>query len=126
MPGDRVQAQGDATMNIAYVSLDEVNEDRARRMTRRKGLWLEAFWPTETIERQRFPVVIYDLDYLPMEHRQRVLEGLMAREESGVVAVHGYDLTRGQASTLRENGIVVSRRFGARFLSRVFQRATRN
>jgi hypothetical protein len=117
---------GERTMNIAYVSLDAVHEDLARSAVQATGWRLEAYWPTETIEPQRFPVVIYDLDYLPIQDRQRVLEHLMSWPVSGVVAVHGYDLTKQQASTLREKGIVVSRRFGARLLSRVFDRTARS
>ena len=110
-------------MNVAYVSLDQVNEVRARRLTRAQGMQLAAFWPTEAVPQGDFPIVIYDLDYLPAEHRDQVLRRGSSRRKTGVVAVHGYNLTRRQRTNLRRQGVVVSRRFGRRLLSSVLDRA---
>ncbi len=105
-------------MNVAYVSLDEVNEDQARRLARANGLELELFWPTQAVPPDGFPVVIYDLDYLPAGHCDR-----LPRRHAGVVAAHGYNLTRRQRAALRRRGVLVARRLGARLLARVLDRA---
>ncbi|HEY1377780.1 MAG TPA: hypothetical protein VGF55_13360, partial [Gemmataceae bacterium] len=60
-------------MTVAYVSLDDVHEDLARRLARARGLELAALWPTDADPTGQFPVVIYDLDFLPAEHRDRFL-----------------------------------------------------
>jgi len=111
-------------MTVAYITLDEVHEDRARRLSRAKGVGLEVFWPTETISRRDFPIVVYDLDFLPAERRDLVLRRALSRRTTDAVAMHGYNLTRHQRKALRQNGVLVSRRLGSKLLSRVVERAT--
>src|SRR3954453_19469449 len=106
-------------MNVAYVSRGEAHEDLARRLTRARGLELAAFWPTDADPCGEFPIVIYDLDFLPADHRDRIVRRTPAGREPGVVGAPGYNLTRRKGAALRRNGVLVSRRLGARLLARV-------
>jgi hypothetical protein len=98
-------------MLMTYLTIDQVNLDLARQLAVQWGAALE---PQEPRDLPAAPpdVMLYDLDCLPDDLRQRTLAGLLARPVASVVGVHSYGLDDAQVERLARNGVVVTRRLG--------------
>jgi hypothetical protein len=99
-------------MLIAYLSIDEVNQDLAARLCEAGGTRLEVVEPRDPPPDRRFDGVVYDLDCLAPEDRRRLVGELSAAPPPWPVAVHGYHLEDGQAAALRRNGVAIHRQLG--------------
>jgi hypothetical protein len=107
---------------VAYVSLDEVNQDLLSRMADRCGVFSQCFGSLSDLEHVPCDAAIYDFDYLCAEEHRRIFEKLTSAPVDGLAAVHGYNLLPRQKRALRQNGVVVRRRLHAKWLSRLFRR----
>jgi hypothetical protein len=111
-------------MPIGYRTIDEVNEDTARRLARACGVRLYPLWPRESPPDGGFDAVLYDWDCLPQSERQELLAELLASPRPRAVALHGYNLEDGQAEALRRHSVAVYRRLHPRVF-RFLRRAVR-
>jgi hypothetical protein len=111
-------------MLIGYWTIDEVNEDTARRMARACGVRLYPLWPRESPPAGGFDAVLYDWDCLPQPERQELLAELLAGPRPRAVAVHGYNLEGARAESLRRHTVAVFRRLHPRVF-RFLRRAVR-
>jgi hypothetical protein len=108
-------------MRIAYRTLDDVNRDLATRLAARAGIDVLSPGIGECVE--SFDAVVYDLDHLPTDFRDRLLSELASGQLTQVVGVHSYNLTDGQRRALRRRGICVRRRLGKVLMSRLLEPA---
>jgi hypothetical protein len=97
---------------IAYLTVDEVNQELARGLTAACGIRLEVLWPRDGAPDGRFAAVVYDLDSLPPGGREAVLAALTAEPLPRPVVVHSYGLEDAQAEALRGNGVALYRQLG--------------
>jgi hypothetical protein len=97
-------------MRIAYLTVDEVNEDLALRLAEEYGMTVCPQSLRDPPPDGQFDAVLLDWDYWPAEQRWEVLAGLLAGCEPVVVAVHGYQLDEKREEILRQNGVTVFRR----------------
>src|SRR5262245_66051253 len=97
-------------MRIAYLSIDEVNLDLARRWAKTCHCEVVRWPPREVVRNGDIDAAIYDLDFLPPLLRQQVLTNLLRGPRHGPVAVHSYNLSEQQVSDLRARGVHVRRR----------------
>jgi hypothetical protein len=95
---------------IAYLTLDEVNEDLALRLAEESGALLYAPAPRRAMPGGPFDALLYDWDSLPAERRQSVLEEVLGGWLPCPVAVHGYNMDEGLEETLSRQGVAVYRR----------------
>jgi hypothetical protein len=101
-------------MRIGYLTLDEVNENLARRLAARLHVQLERLSFSEDSSVDCFDARLYEVDYLTPGDRQRLFARLMGSSPDMPVAVHGFHLRRREARSLRAAGIAVFRRLDAR------------
>ncbi len=112
-------------MLIAYLTADEVNQDLAARLAEACGMSLYLLTFQETPLEAPFDAVLYDWDYLPAAHRERIQADLLAAPPPCPVAAHGYDLDERQASALRQHGVDVRRRLNHELLLHLGRAACR-
>ncbi len=103
-------------MLIAYLTTDEVNQDLAARLAEACGMSLYLLTFQETPLEAPFDAVLYDWDYLPAPHIQRIQADVLAAPLPCPVAAHGYNLDERQASALRHHGVSVHRRLNHELL----------
>jgi len=108
-------------MAIAYVSIDEVNQDIAYQLA--NGKTLEVLSPGDPNGNEQWEAEIYDLDYLPDNYREEVLYDLCSWPPDVVVAVHGYNLDEKQRKALRRNGVLVARQLSQELVNAVLQQS---
>jgi hypothetical protein len=99
-------------MLIGYLTTDATNLDLAERLARACKAELLLLSMREALQEDLIDAVVYDLDYLPAEMRQEVLALLLASRVPYPVAVHSYNLEKGQRLALRATGVLVARRLG--------------
>lgn len=97
-------------MRIAYVNTDEVNHDLAARTAAQHGAVIFGVAPEGPPPDARFDGVLYNLDDVPRVQRLPLLEALPHGQPHRPAAVHGYDITEEQVSTLKPNGVAAARR----------------
>ena len=97
-------------MFIAYLTLDEVNQDLAPRLAEACRATVHAWTPREALPAGAVDAVLIDLDSLPPQERQSILSGLLTRTAPYPVAVHSYNLEEGQVEALHHKGVAVHRR----------------
>jgi hypothetical protein len=97
-------------MRIAYITTDEVNQSLAEKFARRQAHTAVAAPADETPRDAGFDAVIYDLDYLPADVRDDIVETLVMRPCRLPTAVHGYNISPRSAKALHANGVLVYRR----------------
>jgi hypothetical protein len=112
-------------MRIAYVSVDEVNQELALRIAERCGVALFPLSPQEPLPWDDFDAVLYDLDGLQTQQRRLILTSLTAKTPRYPVGVHSYNLGEAESKALRENGITVFRRLGRKLVQRLRTVASR-
>jgi hypothetical protein len=104
-------------MQIAYLTLDEVNWHLAAQFALACGAELEQVLPKDPEPDGRFDAVLYDWDSLPPRQREQFLSRLLAGPLLCPVAVHSYNLDEDRVATLRRHGVAVH----ARLETEVFQ-----
>jgi hypothetical protein len=97
-------------MLIAYLTVDEVNEDLALRLAEECGVTVYPLTAADPPPNGQFAAVLYDLDSLPSERREAVLAELRSGAPGCPVGVHSYDIDDGEAERLGHKGIAVGRR----------------
>ena len=112
-------------MFIAYISLDEVNQDLVTRTVDEHFETMATFASRAEMASWPCDAVIYDLDCLPRNDRERVLDELMGDPVRRLAAVHSYNLEPAEKRRLRRNGVIVRRRLHAGWLSRLILGRTR-
>ncbi len=110
-------------MFIAYVSPDEVHQDLAAQLAEERGVTLVSFAALAEMPLVPYPAVIYDVDYLTPEDRQRVFDELTGTPPTHVAGVHSYNLNAGRQKALRRNGVAVHRRLAAAWFGRLVREA---
>jgi hypothetical protein len=100
------------SMRIAYLTIDEVNRDTAKRAARQCGAILSPLLPRDPPPDGRFDAAVYDFDYLPAAERRSVLDALCKSPLPHPAAVHAYHLERSERLALRAAGVIVRRRLG--------------
>jgi hypothetical protein len=107
---------------IAYISLDEVNQDLAARTAEKYGAYLDGFASLADMPPLSCDVVIYDFDFLPSDERRRAFEELTSGRASGLTVVHSYNLNPREKKALRRHGVVVRRRLAPGWLGRLIHK----
>jgi hypothetical protein len=111
-------------MLVAYLTIDEVNQDLAAGLAERCNLTLQPLSFRDLPRDGQCDAVVYDLDSLPRPEREEILAQLRQSLTLYPVAVHSYNLEEGQVDRLRQNGVAVYRRLGkAVFLGLKLRRA---
>jgi hypothetical protein len=102
-----VNSPGKFTVRTAYLALDEVNAHEAAQLGSRCGhaMRLLDLRSADLVAEAR---LILDLDCLPPEDAQRLLEQLVPALK-GRLAVHGYNLRGEVICRLMRSGVVVRR-----------------
>jgi hypothetical protein len=100
------------TMQIAYLTTDELNQELAKQAATACGVDLVV--APLRVDQTPGPsaVTLYDLDHLEAEHRRAVLTALLSGCSSTPTAVHSYDLQDDVAAALRACGVVICRQIG--------------
>jgi hypothetical protein len=96
-------------MRIAYLTLDEVNENLAALMAEKCGAALFPLTPRDPKPDGEFDAVLYDLDSFPPRHRKELLSELLSTRPLHPVAVHSYQLEEDEQAALRRCGLLVCR-----------------
>jgi hypothetical protein len=97
-------------MRFVYLSLDAVNQALAARLAVAAGGRFSTLAFSDPLPTDPQVAVLYDLDFLPAEYREHLLDDLAAGRRAGRVGVHGYSLSPFMAQELLRRGVVVTRR----------------
>jgi hypothetical protein len=108
-------------MRIAYLTLDDVNQELALELAARWGIRMDVLSPRDSFPEGALDLVLYDLDHWPEPERQQALSRLLDGPAPHPTAVHSYNLDERQVKALRGRGVAVYRRLGAA----VFKQARR-
>jgi hypothetical protein len=110
-------------MRIAYVNIDEVNQELAVRMAAKCGAIICGLAPWDSPPDGQFDAVLYNLDQLPRQRRAALLDELLRDSSRRPVAVHGFDLTEEQVEVLTRRGVTAARRLHIGLLRNLFRAA---
>lgn len=108
-------------MRTAYITIDEVNQDLARRWAEALGAILQVLTPAEGFPDTCYDAVLVDLDSLPADYRQQMLRDLLSEPADRPVAVHSYSLTDEEIQDLKNHGVAVTRRLERRVIRRAMK-----
>jgi hypothetical protein len=97
-------------MRIAYLTVDEVNSDLARRWATEFQCEIVPLSPCDPLPIGEYDATIYDLDYLAPSLIQRVLTNLLTGSLPRPAVVHSYNLRPRQANDLQARGVFVRQR----------------
>ncbi len=100
-------------MRIAHLTTDEVNHALAVRSGGSLGAALVSLDPEELPAHARYDAVLCDLDRVPPDRRQALLDEIHSEMTDRPMAVYGYCLSEDQASRLRFHGVAVAQRLHA-------------
>jgi hypothetical protein len=100
-------------MRIAHITTDEVNQALAVQVARPLGAAVTPLGPDEMSTQGVFDAVLYDLDRLPPDRRQGLLDAIRSATTALPKAVYGYCLSDEQARKLRLHGVAVAHRLHA-------------
>src|SRR5262249_37109816 len=112
---------GDGVMRIGYLTLDEVNENLARRLAARFRVQLERLSFCDDSAEQHYDARLYEVDYLTPGDRQRLFARMINRSVDTPVAMHGFHLSRRDVRSLRAAGIAVFRRLKPKVFRRLLE-----
>src|SRR5262245_19099624 len=102
-------------MRIAYLGMDEVNQELVRRWAARLGAGVTAVSLADAAALAPDVAAVLDLDYLPEPWRNR----WPALAAGRPALAHGYNLPDAEAVALRRAGVtLVRRRLTARHFAR--------
>jgi hypothetical protein len=107
------------TVSIAYMSLDEVNQDLALEIADGCGERLATLASSAEVLPGECDAIVYDLDHLCASDRRLILEQLMLGPTERLAAVHSYHLPPRAVRSLRRNGVIVERRLQGDWLARL-------
>jgi hypothetical protein len=110
-------------MRIAYVTTDEVNLVLAVKLAGRWGATVSLVRPGDLAATAHYDAVIHDLDVVPRQQRNTLLEELGDGTPDRPTAVHGYGITDEQAKLLGRNSIAVAPRLRSGLLRSLCQAA---
>jgi hypothetical protein len=97
-------------MNVAYLSIDEVNQATARELAEAHRAGFDLLSMSDPQANGQFDAVVYDFDSLPADCRRPILAQLLAGRWSRRRAVHGYGLAEELVRALRSRGVLVARK----------------
>jgi len=100
-------------MRIAHITTDEVNQALAVQAARPFGAIVTPLGPEEMSTDVRFDAVLFDLDRVPPERRQTLVDEIRSETTALPMAVYGYCLSEEQAGKLRFRGVAVAQRLHA-------------
>jgi len=109
---------------IAYISLDEVNQDLAARTAEKYGVTLDFFASPAGMATLPCDAVVYDLDSLSRDDRLHIFDELTCGPVKCLAAVHCYNMRPIEEAALRRNGVVVHRRLHSGWLSHLIRGRT--
>jgi hypothetical protein len=113
-------------VNIAYISLDEVNQYVAELTLAINGASVDFFASATDGGAPSCDAVVYDLDHLAADDRRHILNELTHSSAKRPAAVHSYNLRRSEEIALRRNGVAVYRRLQYSWLRRLVRGRTRS
>jgi hypothetical protein len=96
-------------MRIAYLTVDEVNEDLALRLAEEYGMTVCLHTFRDPPLDGQFDAVLYDWDSVPRSAQREILARLLEGPLSCPVGVHGYNVPETQEEALRKKAVVVFR-----------------
>ena len=106
-------------MRIAYLTMDEVNTDLARRWADLINADVFPLSPRDPLPDGNYDAAIYDVDLLPAALREQVLTMLLTGQIHSPTAVHSYNFRRREVVALRARGVIVQRRLEGCILLRL-------
>jgi hypothetical protein len=96
-------------MLIAYLTTDEVNQYLATQMAEECGQTLCLLSLSHAFPDGEFDAAVYDLDHLPAQRQQALLEEMLAGRAAQPMAVHSYNLADECVEALRGQAVAVYR-----------------
>ena len=99
-------------MRIAYLTMDEVNADLARRWADIINADVFPLGPRDPLPNGNYDAAIYDVDMLPECLRNKVLTMLISGPILCPSAMHSYNVRKRDVQALRARGVIVQRRLG--------------
>ena len=106
-------------MQVAYLTLDEVNQHLALALADEHGASLDVLARPEAIGEGEYDAVLYDPDSFPAGERLANLTTILACPVDRPVAVHGYYFSADHLHVLRQRGAIVAQRLRADVLARL-------
>jgi hypothetical protein len=94
-------------MRIAYLTVDEVNQDLALRLAADYGMTLSPHTFRDLPPDGQFDAVLYDWDHFPLSEQRKTLARLLDGPLFCPVGVHGYNVPEPQVEALRKKAVVV-------------------
>jgi len=113
-------------MRIAHVTTDEVNQDLAFRVARSLGAVMIPLVQDAMPTYVRLDAILCDLDRVPPDRRQALLEEIRSETTDLPVAVYGYCLSEEQAAKLRFRGVAVAQRLHAALIRTLVKAVRQN
>jgi hypothetical protein len=99
-------------VQIAYLTLDDVNQELIQGLAAGRGAMAVILDPRDLPVRDGSQAVFLDWDSWPHGQREETLRGLVTGGFPGPIAVHSYGISSRQVVALRQQGILVFRRLG--------------
>ncbi len=106
---------------IAYLTANEVNHTLALRMAQQCGVPLVRNPPDCVPPRGTLIARLHDLDHVPRQQKEAILEDLLTGPTTVPVAVHSYNLGEDQMASLHANGVIVARSLEPALVRRLCQ-----
>jgi hypothetical protein len=103
-------------MILAYLTHDEVNRDLSQRMADSLGIQLLPLFVRDIAPLDSFDAIVYDLDSLPADDRDLIVQALQRGRLFRPAAVHSYNLEPRQTARLKECGVTAQRRLNLRLV----------
>jgi len=97
-------------MRIAHITTDEVNQALAVQAAGPLGAIVTPLGPEAISTHVLFDAVLYDLDRVPPDRRQALVDEIRSETTALPMAVYGYCLSEEQAGKLRFHGVAVAQR----------------
>ena len=113
-------------MKIAHITTDEVNQALAVQAARPLGVTMTPLDPEELPTDVPFDAVLYDLDRVPPDRRQTLVDEIRSETTVLPLAVYGYCLSEEQAGKLRFRGVAVAQRLHAALIRTLANAVRRN
>jgi len=113
-------------MRIAHITTDEVNQALVVRAARLFGAIVTPLGPEAISTHVLFDAVLYDLDRVPPDQRQTLVDEIRSEPTAIPMAVYGYSLSEEQAGKLRFRGVAVAQRLHAALIRTLANAVRRN